>query len=106
MQSRLEKCFDIPIMKKLGSIRILNEERAFLRWKVKSDSTLQNVSIKKFAIKARINHAVAIWRLRWLVERSKLEDQERDRGYAENLEDFLKRMDRVKREIYSNRNQL
>jgi len=62
--------------------------------------------MKRFAIKARINHAVAIWRLKWLVERSKFKDDDKERGYRENLKDFLKKLDRVKREIYSNRNQL
>lgn len=93
-------------MKRLGNLRILTDERAFLRWKVKSDIKLQNQCIKRFAVNARINHAVAIWRLRWLVERSKLESQTKERGYQDNLEEFLSRMDRVKREVYSNRNQL
>ena len=73
LQERFNRCFDIPIMKKLSAIRILNEERAFLRWKVQADTTMQNRCIKRFAVNARINHAVAIWRLRWLVERDRLD---------------------------------
>ena len=81
LQKRLEKCLQIPVMKKLGSIRLLTGERAFLRWKVKVDTKLQNKCVKRFAVKARISHAVAIWRLRWLVERSKLDSEEKGRGY-------------------------
>jgi len=40
LQARLEKCLDIPYVKRLGNIRVLTGERAYLRWKVKSDIQL------------------------------------------------------------------
>ena len=105
VQKRLEKLLDLPIVKKLGRLRLLNKQRAFLRWKVKTDIKLQGTCIKKFAVYARLDHTVALWRMKWIVDKSILGNQKQT-GYKENLEEFLQRMEGVKREIYSKRNQL
>lgn len=83
-----------------------NKSMMFLRWKARTDYELQNRCIKTFAIQARINHAVAIYRLRWIFERDTRDRRAKMRKYRRVLKAFLHRADRIKNEIYSNRNQL
>jgi len=83
-----------------------HKKRAFLRWKVSIDHDLQSASIKRFAVYARINHAVAIYRLRWILERDRIRKKyEQKNQLKKNLQDFLDRANKIKREVYSNKNQ-
>jgi hypothetical protein len=71
-----------------------------------ADAKIQNYCVKRFAVQARINYAVAIYRLRWLVERDNEERNAKLLAWRKLLDKIDNRTQRIKREIYSNRNQL
>lgn len=106
IEKRLAKLSNLSITGKLNNYRELNLERAFLRCKVRVDSNLKKICSQKFVIFARINDYVAMHRLRWLVQKSKLDSKSKVKGYTQHLEEFLDKMDGIKKEIYSKRNQL
>jgi len=62
--------------------------------------------VKRFAVQARLNHAVAIYRLRWVVERDNEKRNAKLLAWRKLLDKIDNRTGRIKREIYSNRNQL
>ena len=78
--------------------------RALLRWKAKIDLATNTHFFKKIAVCSRINPTVVFWRLRWLLESSKLQIKIKRKGYVGNLEEFSERMNSVSEEIYSDRN--
>ena len=104
---RAKKLFNFKFVKNLNKLRKITKKRAILRWKVKADSFLQNQCIKRFVIAARINYAVAIYRMRWILERdAMLRRQEERDNYYNNIDDFVGRAEKIRREVYSNKNQL
>lgn len=103
---RAIKLLRFNFVKKLTNERPPNKSKMFLRWKARTDYELQNMCIKKFALQARINHSVAIYRLRWIVERDSRHKRAKLRKYRRVMKAFLHRTERIKRETYSNRNQL
>lgn len=103
---RAIKLLRFNFVKKLTNKRPPNKSKMFLRWKARTDYELQNMCIKKFALQARINHTVAIYRLRWMVERDGRDKRAKLRKYRRVVGAFLHRIERIKRETYSNRNQL
>lgn len=93
-------------VKKLRERRNLTPLRALLRWKVISDYSLQNRSIKRFAIYSRINYAVAIYRLMWTLELAHSDRVKSLSVWKRLLQDFDSRATKIRKEIYSKRRQL
>ena len=85
--------------------RLLTKSRLFLRWKARADREAQNQCIKRFAVQARLNYAVAIYRLRWVAEKANKDKRRRHWGYRRAVGAFDERTKRIKREIYGARNQ-
>jgi hypothetical protein len=104
---RAEKLVKFSFMKRIMSHRPLDMRRAFLRWKAVIDTDLQATCVTRFAVYARINHAVAIYRFKWLLEQARMRrESERRDNMKKKMRDFMARIDKIQREIYSNKNQL
>lgn len=104
---RARRLQNFKFMKKIASKRPLGKKRAFLKWKVMSDIDLQETCIKRFAVCARLNYAIAVYRMRWIVDRHRISNKYLDGDYyLEALNEFVIRSERIQRETYSNRNQL
>ena len=54
---------------------------------------------------AKINHAVAIYRMRYLIDIDAMKRRRKQRDLRRAILAFLNRAERIKREIYGNRNQ-
>lgn len=104
---RAKKFQNFNFIKKISRKRPLGKRRAFMKWNAITDVDLQETCIKRFAIYARLNYAVAVYRLRWLVDRDRINNKYLDGDFYLNaFNEFLKRADKIKREIYQNRSQI
>lgn len=104
---RAKRLQNFNFMKKIASKRPLGKKRAFLKWKVMSDIDLQETCIKRFAVCARINYAIAVYRMKWIVDRNRIMNKYIDGDYyLKAIIEFIAKAERIKRETYSNRNQL